>query len=339
MIIFGLDGNGNAEKIAKNLDVPLSKVTQVDFEDGEVHVRSDVNVRGRDVYVVSSLHEDQKSSVSDKLVRALIFIGSLKDASAKRITLICQYLCFSRQDRKTESRAPITTKYIAQCLESVGLNRLLTIDVHNLSAFQNAFRIPTDNLEAKNIIADYLCGVDENGMDVENCINDPLIKNPKDIAVLSPDSGGMGRCRRFRNALEKRLNLKNQIGIVYLDKERTNTGKVTGSKIIGDIKNKRVIVLDDLISTGTTIKTCKETVDLFDGKIWAVCATHGLFVGNAEENLNGIKRLVITDTIPPFRLDQKNWKDRLHVIPTTRMFAQAIKRTHEEGGSISDLLR
>jgi ribose-phosphate pyrophosphokinase len=219
------------------------------------------------------------------------------------------------------------------------------MDVHNLSALQNAFRIPTDNLEAKNLMADFLCGVDagdgeEGGpQEVDNHIPDPLIDEPNDLVVLAPDSGGMGRAKRFRNALEKRLQQSNQIGVVYLDKERVHGNEVRASEIVGNVKGKRVIILDDMISSGQTIRVCAQSVVDHGGELWGVCATHGLFVGDARENLKGLPRLVITDTIRPFRLDATEWDNRLFVIPTTMMFAQAIRRTHEEGGSISDLLK
>lgn len=344
--VFGLDGSRRfAQRVAKYLDVPVSKHVEDYFDDQEPYIRSDVNVRGCDVYVITSLYTDQDQTVSAKFTKLLFFIGSLVDASARRITVAAPYLSYARQDRKTESRAPISIKYFAQCIEAVGANRILTMDVHNLSAFQNAFRIPTDNLEAKNPMADFLCGVDS-GIQadgepqlVEDHIPEPLVENSENLVVLAPDSGGMGRAKRFRNALEKRLKLPNQIDVVYLDKERRNDGKVQGNKIIGNVKGKRVIILDDLVSSGSTVRVSAQTVEKRGGDVWAVCATHGLFVGNSNEQLSNLQRLVVTDTILPFRLEAENWKDRLFVIPTAMMFAQAIRRTHEEGGSISDLLK
>lgn len=343
--LFGLEGSRKyAQRVARFLDVPLSRHVERFFEDRETYVRSDVNVRGCDVYVITSLFADRDQSVPEKLAKLLFFTGSLVDASARRITVVTPYLCYARQDRKTESRAPISIKYLAKCLEAVGVDRVLTMDVHNLSAFQNAFRIPSDNLEAKNLLADYMCGVDS-GRDAEGVpqaveihIPEPLKNNPEGLVVLAPDSGGMGRAKRFRNALEQRLQLRNQIEVAYLDKERLDGSNVQGSKIVGNVKGKRVIVLDDMISTGSTIKICVEAVEKHKGEVWGACATHGLFVGKANKNLDGLPRLVVTDTIRPFRLETERWNDRLFVIPTAMMFAQAIRRTHEEGGSISDLL-
>ena len=344
--LFGLDGSRKfAQRVARYLDLPLSRHVEKYFADKEAYVRSSVNVRGCDIYVISSLYTDEVQSVGEKFTKLLFFIGSLVDASARRITVVAPYLSYSRPDRKTESRAPISIKYVAQCLKAVGAGRVLTMDVHSLAAFQNAFHIPTDSLEAKNLFADFLCGVDSGAesdgvpQTVDHHIADPLISDPTNLAVLAPDSGGMGRARRFRNALERRLGLTNQIGVVYLDKERLTGDEVTGSKIVGSVDGKRVIILDDMIGSGSTIGISAATVENHGGHVWAVCATHGLFVGRSNENLSEIRRLVITDTIQPFRLDQAKWKDRLSIIPTAMMFAQAIRRTHEEGGSISDLLK
>ncbi|MGH7127333.1 MAG: ribose-phosphate diphosphokinase, partial [Planctomycetaceae bacterium] len=236
-------------------------------------------------------------------------------------------------------------KYFAQCVEAVGADRILTMDVHNLSAMQNAFRIPTDNLEAKNLLADFLCGIalepdsSLGPYSTEGHIPQPLIEDPDNLVVLAPDSGGMGRVKRFRNALEKRLRLDNRIGVVYLDKERVSGNVVEGSKIVGNVQAKRVIILDDIISSGGTLELSAQIVEKQGGEVWAACASHGTFVGTASERLARIPRLVVTDTIQPFRLDPAEWRDRLFVIPTAMMFAQAIRRTHEEGGSISDLLK
>ncbi|MGH7127330.1 MAG: ribose-phosphate diphosphokinase, partial [Planctomycetaceae bacterium] len=157
--LFGLQGSQRfAQRVARYLDVPVSRHVEMHFADMEPYVRSDVNVRGTDVYIITSLYTDEEQSVGEKFTKLLFFIGSLADASARRITVVAPYLAFARQDRKTESRAPISIKYFAQCVEAVGADRILTMDVHNLSAMQNAFRIPTDNLEAKNLLADFLCG-------------------------------------------------------------------------------------------------------------------------------------------------------------------------------------
>lgn len=340
LVVFGLNGSQRyAQKVATYLDLPLSEHVERYFDDGETYVRSSVNVRGRDVYVIHSLYSDGTQKVAEKFANLLFFIGSLVDASAGRITVVAPYLGFSRQDRKTESRAPITTKYIAKQLEEAGADRVLTMDVHNLSAFQNAFRIPGDNLESRKLMIDYLCGGNDSaGVPVEYHVSDPLSENPDNLVVLAPDSGSVSRCKRFRKSLEKRLRQENKIEVVHFDKEREG-GEAKGDTIVGNVKGKRVIILDDMISTGKTIAICQDAVEKQGGELWAVCVTHGLFVGKADEYLARVKRIIVTDTIPVFQPAMMKIKDRINVIPTTKIVAQAIRRIHDEGGSISDLLQ
>jgi ribose-phosphate pyrophosphokinase len=320
--LFGMNATKKfAQQVADYLDVELSKHKEEYFPDHEPYVRSDVNVRGCDVYVIQSLYTDSTETVADKFIKLLFFIGSLYDASAARVTAIIPYLAFSRQDRKVSSRELIATKYVAKLLEAVNTDRLLTIDVHNLSALQNSYRIPTDNLEAKNLIVEYVL--------------DKYKDDPENLVVLSPDSGGMGRAKRFRNSLAEKLKV--EVGLAYLDK--THTGRIIqGINIIGNVEKKSVIIIDDMISSGSTIVECKKAISSHGGTLWGACCTHGLFSGNANENLSSIDRIVVTDTIEPCGVNEENRK-KLHIINTTKLFGQAIRRTHDQGGSISDLLR
>jgi ribose-phosphate pyrophosphokinase len=230
-------------------------------------------------------------------------------------------MAFSRMDRKTQPREPIATKYVAQLLESVGTNRIICCDIHNLSSFQCSFRINTDNLEAKNLFAKHVAAT---------------IKNHKNIAVLSPDSGGMSRASRFRNALNNIL--KENVGLAYLDKSRSQAGDVSGNHIVGDVKDKQVVIIDDMISSGKTIKQCVDTVKSHGGTVWAICATHGLFVGKVNDYLAGVNKIIITDTINHFDDLDKSILEKIEIVSTTEMFAKAIRRTNQ-GGSISSLLK
>jgi ribose-phosphate pyrophosphokinase len=334
--IFGLNGSSAyAKQVAHHLDVKLENHTEKFFDDDESYIRSDVNVRDCDVYVIAGLFSDEKQRINEKLVNLLMFIGSLRDASARRVTAIIPYFGYSRQDRKTKSREPITTKYMAKLFESVGVDRLLTIDVHSLAAFQNAFRIPVDNLDTVRLFVDYLCGIDSDGIVVDKFCDDPLYKNSKDLVVLSPDIGGMHRCGVMQEALEKRLGV--EIPLAIFDKRRVN-GEVTGSRIIGDVKNKRVLLFDDMIASGSTGEKAICAVEKAGGTLFAFCAVHGLFIGEPAKTLAKVNRLIVADTVPPWRLNMKDWVGRINVLSTTRLVAQAIRRTHEEGGSISDLL-
>ncbi len=320
--IFGLHATHKfAEAVSDHLDVGLSKHVEKYFSDREPYIRAEENVRGCDVYVVQSLYSDADESVNDKFIKLLYFIGSLKDASAERVTAVVPYLAFQRQDRKTESRAGITTKYMPMMLESVGLDRILSMDVHNLSAFQTGFRIPTDHLEAKNLTVDYV------SKQIKDCT--------EDISVLSPDSGGTGRAERFRKALATKLNRK--VGLVHLDKIREGS-IVHGTTISDDVKGKLVIAVDDMIASGSTLAKCEETVNKAGGTLWAACATHGLMVGEVNSFLSKLNRVIISDTIIQTKLSDEI-KEKTIVLSTTKLFARAIRRIHEDGGSISDLLR
>ncbi len=337
--LFGLNASVDyAARVAKNLEINLTEHTEKTFDDGECFVKSgpdygdsrEGNVRGHNVFVIQSIYSDETESAADKFVKLCMFCGSLKDASAHEVIPIVPHLAWARQDRKTESRAPIMTKYTARMLEANKIERALFIDVHNLSAEQNAFDVPIDVLEAKNLFADWFAA----SMLADGCC--------KKLRVLSPDSGGLGRCKRFRDALLKRCQLIgstiDDIEIVVFDKVRTE-GQVTGGRIIGDVHDAEVIVYDDMISTGNTMKKACKAVHEFGGRVYAICATHGLFCGEANTILESLDtKIVIADTVRPWRLNSRN-RAKLHIVDTTKMVAEAIWRINSGSGSISELLK
>lgn len=337
--LFGLDATrAYAQRVASHLGTDLTPHTEKYFEDGESYVKSGPeyndgpvgNVRGHNVFVIQSLYSDNNESVSDKFVKLAMFCASLKDASAHEVTAIIPHLGWARQDRKTESRAPIASKYVAKMIESVKVDRALLFDVHNLAAEQNAFTIPVDNLEAKSLFADWCARL--------------LIDNRKTrkVRVLSPDAGGYARCERFRNVLVKRLKSQgadiDDVEIVVFDKLRIK-GEVRGGRIIGDVEDADVIAYDDMISTGGTMRKACKAVAAQKGHVAAICASHGLFCGKANEVFDDIDtNIVVADTVEPFRLNENNRK-KLRVVDTTKMVADAIRRIHSGTGSISELLR
>jgi len=319
-IIFGIGDKNFAKDVASQLDLNLAHHTEFYFDDKEPYIRSDVNVRGCDAYVVSSLYSDSQDSICEKLCKLLFFIGSLKDASAERVTLIAPYLGFSRQDRKVISREPITTKYVAKMFESVGVDHLLTIDVHSLGAFQNAYRCRVDNLECKNLLAEYMS---KKLADI----------SADDVSVLSPDSGGLGRTRRFRDKLSALM--RGEVKIAFYDKMRKGK-EIIGSNIIGDVA-PTTIVVDDMISSGGTIIKTLEPLKKRGAKRIYVVATHGLFVGDANENLLNpdIHQIIVSDTIEPFRLSETIAK-KTEIVSTTGLIAEAIERIYT-GESLSSM--
>ncbi|MGE5524801.1 MAG: ribose-phosphate diphosphokinase [Rhodospirillaceae bacterium] len=308
------------EKVGELLGVPLSSVEERRFEDGEHKTRPLVSVRERDVYVIYSLYGEPGASSNDKLCRLLFFTGALKDASARRVTAVVPYLCYSRKDRKTKTRDPVITRYVASLFEAVGTDRVVTLDVHNLAAFDNAFRCRTDHLEAKKLFVDFFV---------------PRL-NREHVVVVSPDIGGAKRAEQLRLALAQRLG--RDAGSAFVEKYRS-AGKVTGEAVVGDVAGKVAIIVDDMISTGGTIARAAAACRAHGAKHVYAAATHGVFAGPAAQALESahLDRLVVTDSIPPFRLPAEFLAENVTVLETAPLIAEAVRRMHD-GGSIVELL-
>jgi ribose-phosphate pyrophosphokinase len=319
--IFAL--NASAElggAIARALKQPLAKHEEREFEDGEHKTRPLDPISGTDVYIVQSLHGDPRQSANDKLCRLLFFIGAIKDAGAARVTAIVPYLCYARKDRRTKPNDPVITRYVAGMFESIGVNCVVTLEVHNPAAFENAFRCRTVSLTGTPLFADYI----KNNLAGEK------------LAVISPDAGGMKRAELLREMLE--VSLGRPIGKGIAEKHRS-AGIVSGDLFAGDVSGTTALIIDDLISTGyTLLRTARSARAAGATKLIAL-VTHGLFMKGAAEVLAdpAIDRLVVTDTVPPFRLDRASQNKKLTVLPTASLFAEAIRRLHE-GRSLTDLM-
>jgi ribose-phosphate pyrophosphokinase len=272
------------------------------------------------VFVVQSLYSDAHQSVNDKLCRLLFFLGALRDASAERVTAVVPYLCYARKDRQSQPRDPVTTRYVASLFEAVGVDRVVTLDVHNLAAFQNASRHRTDHLEARKLFVDYFARLLPQG----------------EIVVVSPDVGGIKRAEDFRQALSQVLH--RPMSNAFMEKYRS-AGVVSGEAVVGEMAGKVAIVMDDMISSGTTLARAVEACGAHGAKTIYAAASHGVFVGNASQVLAhpALKQVVVTDTIAPFRLDIDLLQDKLVVLEASALFADAIYRIHTDG-SIVDLL-
>ena len=307
-------------RVAEGLGISLAEHEERDFEDGEHKSRPLVNVRARDVFVIQSLYGDPAQSANDKLCRLLFFIGALKDASAARVTAVLPYLCYARKDRKTKPRDPVTTRYLAAVLEAVGTARVLTMDVHNLAAFQNAFRCPTDHLEARKLFVDYFA---------------PLLRDEAAV-VISPDIGGVKRAEAFRGALSQAT--RREAASAFMEKHRS-AGAVSGDALVGEVDGKAAVIVDDMIGTGTTMLRAAKACRARGARTVYAAAAHGLFVGQANRVVadDGFERVVVTDCVPPFRLDPEVVRNKLVVLGAATLFAEAIERIHG-GGSIVDLL-
>ncbi|AJY39312.1 MULTISPECIES: ribose-phosphate pyrophosphokinase [Burkholderia] len=309
------------ERLAAHLGVTLTAHEERAFEDGEHKTRPLVSVRGHDVYVVQSLYGEAGSSVNDKLCRLLLFIGALKDASAARVCAVVPYLCYSRKDRRSQPRDPVSTRYVAAMLEAVGVDRIVTIDVHNVAAYQNAFRCPTEHLEANGLLVDWFAGQ----------------AGELPIVVVSPDAGGVRRAEDFRARLATRLG--RPVDAAFAGKLRSS-GVVTAKPLVGDVAGRCAVIVDDLIGSGTTLAhTAADCRALGAQSVYAV-ATHGMFFDRAAELLGGdaLTALAVTDSVPPWRVPPGVLRDKLTVLDSAPLFAEAIARIHR-GGSLTDLLR
>lgn len=308
------------EQVAAALGVALAAHEERAFEDGEHKSRPLVSVRGTDVYVLQSLYGEPAQSVNDKLVRLWFFIGALRDAGAARITAVAPILGYARKDRKTQPRDPTTTRYVASLFEAVGVDRVVTLDVHNLAAFQNAFRCGTEHLEATGLFSAHF--VSRIG--------------GREVAVVSPDAGGIKRAERFRQRLTR--DLGRPVAAAFAEKHRA-LGVVSGEAFVGDVRDRVAIIIDDLIASGTTLaRTAVSCVAGGASEVHAV-ATHGLFVGKASEVLgeSPLASVVVTDSVPPFRVLPGRLRDKLVVVPIAALLGEAILRLHREE-SIVELL-
>jgi ribose-phosphate pyrophosphokinase len=319
-MLFALTGDAAlGHAVSQAAGYELSGHEERDFEDGEHKTRALVSVRDRDVYVICSLYGAPGYSVNDKLCRLLFFLGSLRDAAAAHLTAIVPYLCYARKDRQTKPRDPVTTRYVAQLIEAVGVDRVVTLDVHNLAAFQNAFRVPTEHLEARWILAQHI---------MERVAR-------RDVVVVSPDLGGAKRAQRFREALHRLLAVP--VGTAFVEKYRSG-GRIRGSFVVGDVTGRVAVVVDDLVSSGTTlVRAARGCMDAGAEAVHAV-ATHGIFSGDAGSVVasDALSSVTVTDAIPP-AVRAAVHTAKVEVVPIAPLLAETIRRLHA-GGSIVELV-
>ena len=305
--------------IARAMGQPLAAHEERSFEDGEHKVRPLDNVAGADVFVVQSLHGGPRESANDKLCRLLFFVGALRDAGAARVTAIAPYLAYARKDRRTKPNDPVTTRYVAQMFEAVGTDRVVSLDVHNPVAFENAFRCPTVMLTATPLFVDYVRALNE-----------------ERLCVVSPDTGGAKRAEFFRESLETALG--RQIGKGFADKHRS-AGVVSGDLFVGDVAGATALIIDDLISTGNTLLRAAKAARRAGATRVLAFVTHGLFMAGAAEVIAdpALDRVVVTDAVPAFRLKDDTARQKVDVLAVAPLFAEAIERLRR-GSALTDLL-
>lgn len=320
MQLFTLSAAGDfGAAIAGALGIDLSPLEEHGFEDGEHKARPLVSVRGQDVYVVERLNGDARESVNDRLIRLLIFLATVKDDGAARVTAVIPYLAYARKDRQTKARDPVATRTIARLIEATGADAVVTLDVHNLSAFQNAFRCRNWHLDTALHFCRHLAA--------------DLGSGP--VAVVSPDAGGVKRAQLFREMLERVTG--RPAGAAFMEKRRSG-GKVSGSLLVGEAKGATAIIVDDMIASGgTMVRAARALKEGGAGPVIAVAA-HGLFTAGADAALAdpSIDRWFVTDTVPLTRLGPEA-AARVEVVSAAPLVAEAIRRL-SSNGSLVDLL-
>lgn len=296
-------GNSNralSEEICQHLKIPLGQATVSTFSDGEIRVQINENVRGKDIFVIQSF----SNPVNHHIMELLIMIDAFKRASAYRITSVIPYYGYARQDRKDQPRVPITAKLIADLITAAGADRVLTMDLH-VGQIQGFFNIPVDNLFATPVILEYLRS-----------------KNLKDLVVVSPDAGGVERARAFAKKLKASLAI--------IDKRREGVNVSFVMNIIGDVKDKDALLLDDMIDTAGTITQGGEAIKKAGARrVFAAC-THAVLSGSAIERLNApvIEEVIVTNTIP-LNGKEKECK-KITILSVAPLLGEAIRNTHNE---------
>jgi ribose-phosphate pyrophosphokinase len=319
--VFALDsGRALLEEVCRALGVEPGAHEERDFVDGEHKIRPLQAVRGRDVFVVQSFYSEADLSVNDKLMRVFFFLAALRDAGADRLTLLAPYLSYARKDRRTKPWDPVSLRYLAQHLETAGLDRMGAVDVHNPSAYENAFRVPAIALTAAPLFVDALA---------------PRI-GQREAVVVSPDAGGVKRAERFRQDLERWLG--RSVALAFVEKFRSG-GVVWGGTVVGAIEGRVAVILDDLISSGTTLAGAAAACRERGACAVYAAATHGVFSDTTGDTLSegALDRVVVTDTVRPALQDEEARDEELlggERIACASFLAATIHRLHTNGSII-----
>lgn len=309
MRFFGLDINQTlALAVAASGGFPLSRHEDRRFEGGERKTRPIDPVRGEDIYVLSSLHGDEDLTVGEKLCRMLFFIATCKENGARRVTAVAPYLCYACKDRQTKPQDPVTSKYVARQFEAAGVDAVLTVDVHNLSAYQNAFRCQAIHFSARPIFVDAIRRFAGQGP----------------VSIVSPDAGGVKRAELLREALAEATG--QPVGLGFLEKRRSE-GVVSGSLFAGEVEGRHVFLLDDMIVSGGSMDRAAQTCRLRGAASVRLLATHGLFTHGAAERLAAgqADQILVTDSVPLAEADRLALGTRISVLPLGPMLGTAVR--------------
>lgn len=305
-IFAGSSNRPLAQKIADYLGLELGRCVLERFSDGEIHFYIDENVRGEDVFIIQS----GSYEANFHLMELFLMIDAFKRASAERITAVVPYYCYARQDWKDRPRVPISARLVADLLERAGANRVLTMDLHS-PQIQGFFSIPVDNLMAAPVLAEYI-----NNLNLEN------------LTIVSPDAGGVGRARWFAKKMGASLAI--------IDKRRPAPNIAEVLHVIGQVRGRDVVILDDMVDTaGTLILSVEALRHEGARRILAAC-THPVLSGEALSRIkdSSLEELIVTNTIE--LRDEAKKVDKITVLSVAELFGEAVRRIHE-GLSVSSL--
>ncbi len=305
-VFSGSSNPALAQEVADFLKIELGKCVLERFSDGEIHFYIDENVRGEDVFIIQSGNQD----ANFHMMELFIMMDAFKRASAERITAVIPYYCYARQDWKDKPRVPLSARLIADLIEAAGATRILTMDLHS-PQIQGFFSVPVDNLRAGPVLANYL-----QNLDLE------------DLTVVSPDAGGVGRARVFAKRVSAELAI--------IDKRRPAPNVAKVLHVIGEVKDRDVVILDDMVDTGgTLVQSVKALKREGAKKVYAACS-HAILSGQAVDKIvnSELENLIVTNTIPLRENAQSSQKFvTLSVAP---LFGEAIRRINK-GYSVSSL--
>jgi ribose-phosphate pyrophosphokinase len=299
-----------AQEIAGHLDLELGGANLVDFANGEIRPRFEESIRGADVFIIQSHHGCDGRSINDSIMEQLIMIDAAYRASAKRITAVCPFYGYARQDRKAEGREPITARLIADLFNAAGAKRMVSVDLHS-GQIQGFFQGPVDHLTAIPVLESY------------------LREHATDPVIVSPDAG------RIKVAERMAQHLNADLAFIYKRRPKGTTNVAVARDVIGEVKGRQCILVDDMIDTAGTIVSATEVLKSKGATdVWAM-ATHGILSGPAIDRLKNapIDRVVITNTVP---LPPEKQLDKIEVLSVARIIADALNAVFEDT-SVSEI--
>jgi ribose-phosphate pyrophosphokinase len=295
-------GNGNRQlalDIMRVLEAPLGRAIIGQWSDGETRVKLDENVRGSDVFAIQSMSQP----VNHHLMELLIMIDAIKRASAARVTAVIPYFAYAKQEKKTGGREPISASLVANLLRTAGVDRVVTLDLH-APAIEGFFQVPVDHLRAAPMLA---AAFRRMGLE--------------DLVVVSPDAGGVARAEDFR--------VRSGASLAIASKKRSTPEEAEVLEVVGDVEGKTAVIVDDMISSGSTMLNCAEKLVEMGAKRVFAAAVHPILSGDAPQRFDAssIEKLFVTDTLP---IPDERKTDRLEVLTVAPLLAEAIMRIHKD---------